>query len=89
MWRDPLDELIEGIERTLPPSVEPLGLGGGDTLVGCQLFGAAVLSGNEKEIERVEQDWRVKAWFAELKKVRDQSDDKDSRSRSAKESHGD
>jgi hypothetical protein len=46
-------------------------------------------SGTEKDIERVEQDWRVKAWFAGLKKVRDRSDDKASRNPSAKESRDD
>jgi hypothetical protein len=70
MWRDPLDELIEGIEQTLPPLSEPEGGWTDACLIGCQLFVCAVLWHTEEDVDRVKQDWRVKAYFKELERQR-------------------
>ena len=65
MWRDPLDELIDDLERTLPPEPKRAAHHSDAALVGLQLVMNAAIWGTPKEAERVSHDPRVKAFQAQ------------------------
>ena len=66
LWRDPFDELIDDLERSLPQarSVGPVDYQA--ALIGCQLIVAAILHGTEEDRLRAERDPRVQMFYAEL-----------------------
>ena len=66
VWRDPLDELIEGLERTLPAVSRPSQIDWQASLIGCQLLVHTNLYGTPEDIERIRDDPRVQAFFASL-----------------------
>jgi hypothetical protein len=71
LWRDPLDELIAELERTLPSASPSVEIGWtSEMLVGCQLLVKAATRGTPDDIKRIEQDPRVRAYLAFLKRVR-------------------
>ena len=60
--RDPLDELIADLERTLPPQAASAADSDRE-FVGMQMLVAAVLSGSDEQRARAEQDPRVQAFL--------------------------
>jgi len=63
--RDPLDELIADLERTVPVRSEEA-IFTDDTLVGCQILVNAMMYGTQDDVERVKEDRRVRAYLREL-----------------------
>ena len=66
VWRDPLDELIEGLERTLPAISQPSEIDWQASLIGSQLLMQAIQYGSPEDVERIRDDPRVQAFFASL-----------------------
>ena len=66
LWRDPLDELIADLERTLPPASQSAEIDWNACLIGCQLLVQAVTRGTPDDVRRIEQDPRVRAYCALL-----------------------
>jgi hypothetical protein len=70
LWRDPYDDLIADLERAVPP--ETAGAENwADMLVGSQIAIAAVLSRSAEQLERAEQDPRVRAFLASCRPLMD------------------
>lgn len=67
-WRDPLEELIEDLEGTLPPETYALGDQVGPR-EGLELYVQAVSYGSAEEIARVERDPRVQAYLAATRRL--------------------
>jgi hypothetical protein len=68
LWRDPLAELIGGLEQALPTArASPADLGMPPPIEDFQLIVHAVLSGTPEERARSERDPRVQAVWAYLK----------------------
>jgi hypothetical protein len=70
LWRDPYDELIADLERTVQPATAGVE-NWSDVLVGSQIAIAAVLSGSPEQQERAELDPRVKAFWASCRQLTD------------------
>jgi len=64
LWGDPLDELIEDIERALPSGPRPLGLDMPPPFEDVQLAICPIVFGDEEEEARTANDPRVLAVWA-------------------------
>ena len=69
LWHDPLDELIDALEQTLPPIAKQPQIDWQASLTGCQMYMSAIMWGTPEEIDRIEDDPRVQAYFASLRPV--------------------
>ena len=71
LWRDPLDELIADLERTLPSASQSVEIGWtSEMLVGCQLLVRATMRRTPEEVERLkQQDPRARAYWAYVKRM--------------------
>lgn len=70
LWRDPLDELIADLERTLPPASRAAAIDWSASLIGCQLLVHATMRGTPNDVMLIEQDPRVRAYLAHLETLR-------------------
>ena len=68
LWRDPLDELIEELDRIVVAA--PVPPNHSTHLFGCQVLAGAILRGNPQEIARVKQEPHVKAYLAHLEQLK-------------------
>jgi hypothetical protein len=69
LWRDPLDELIDDLERTLPAAETSFGSHSSRVLFGQQILVSAILWGTPEDVERAKQDPNVKLCLAELEEL--------------------
>ncbi len=68
IWRDPLDELIAELERTLPAEANCVDFGLGP-LEGLQLYVQALMYGSADQIAQAERDPRVQAYLAAMRRL--------------------
>jgi hypothetical protein len=70
LWRDPLDELIGELERTLPTQAESANFGIGPPLADLHAAIHAILQPTPEARARAEQDPHVQAFYAYYAKRR-------------------
>jgi hypothetical protein len=68
MWRDPLDELVEDLER-LAPAPRPT-LDYHEQLLNLQRFTDAILYGSDNEVEALKADPAYQQWLSRIRAAR-------------------
>lgn len=71
LWRDPLEELVDQLERSvLAKPTEPASYGPLPPLEDFQLAIHAILSGSPEDVARADQDPRIQAVWAYYERLR-------------------